>query len=118
MKFTISDDDTYAKNVGEFREMWVEEIDGDPLTTRPSMKDIIDGLYEFQCEFINMNLQKINNGMAIMYKESERKTFDFFLKGLSIPEANKPIKLKAFNDPNSIEVKLILYLYSMEPPFY
>ena len=56
--------------------------------------------------------------MANMYKESERKTFDFFLKGLSIPDASKPIKLKAFNDPNSIEVKLILYIYSMEPPFY
>lgn len=61
LEFTIVNGDTpFAKNFGEFREMWAEQIkEGDPLTTLPSMKEIIDGLYEFHCEVINQNLQSI-----------------------------------------------------------
>lgn len=31
---------------------------------------------------------------------------------------NKPIKPEALKTPNSPEVCMLLYLYSMEPPFY
>lgn len=37
---------------------------------------------------------------------------------LSDQDLNKPLTDKIYGDPNSPEVQLILYMYSMEPPFY
>ena len=52
------------------------------------------------------------------YLKDQDNVFNFLLFKLDIPNINKPITLAAFGNHNSPEVCTLLYLYSLEPPFY
>ena len=41
-----------------------------------------------------------------------------FFEALAIKNADKPLTKKILKDPNSPEVKFLLYVYSIEPPIY
>jgi len=53
-----------------------------------------------------------------MYKNTSKMTFQFLLSCLKVDKSKKRMHWKDFRDPNDQRVQLILYLYSMEPPFY
>ena len=51
-------------------------------------------------------------------KEECREVFEFILYSVDYADVDKPIKYEECCDPNSVVVCLVLYLYSIEPPFY
>jgi len=55
-----------------------------------------------------------------LYRENMRKAFNTLLFTLDLgdEDVDKPLTREIYENPNSPQVKLILRLYSMEPPFY
>lgn len=56
--------------------------------------------------------------MVNAYLKNTTEVFNFFLHCLNQDNVDKPLTAEVFKDPYSPEVMLLLYLYSMEPPFY
>jgi len=50
--------------------------------------------------------------------KSLNEVFDFFLECFNSENAEKPLNEEVLMDPSSPELTLIMYFYSMEPPFY
>jgi len=46
------------------------------------------------------------------------KVFDFFIECIGSERCDEPMTIETLRDPYSPEVCLLLYMYSMEPPFY
>lgn len=51
-------------------------------------------------------------------KDECKEVFEFILHSVQHPDVDKSIKYEECCDPNSKVVCLVLYLYSIEPPFY
>jgi len=50
--------------------------------------------------------------------KSLNEVFDFFLECLGSQNTERPLNDEILSDPSSPELSLIMYFYSMEPPFY
>ena len=70
------------------------------------------------CERIKNKLKDLPEDNLNMYLKTTTKVFNFFLECCDIKNVDKPMTDDTFRNPYSIEVMILLYLYSMEPPFY
>ena len=76
------------------------------------------GLNMFHCQQIRVVLKDDPPTMLNAYLMGTTKVFDFFLLSLGVENADKPITKEALMNPYSSEICILLYLYSIEPPFY
>ena len=106
--------------------MWSEKFKGNQKAL-PSLKEIVYGLHNFFCKYLDDNFQgQITENLTVV-KGNYKRVFDFILHSTDCDEVDQPLigqfdkrqdnDIDLFN-PNSKAVCLILYLYSIEPPFY
>ena len=84
------------------------------------MKQVITGLCNHFCdialkELLDMN---IDSREVRGYVNSLIKAFDYFIKCLDVDIVEQPLSLDTLRNPDSDEVCMLLFLYSIEPPFY
>jgi len=76
------------------------------------------GLYGHHCDMLDKKFSKFKPWRLAFYKESQQQTFMFFLNALELQDSHQPMTHTTFENPYNFEVQLIMYLYSIEPPFY
>ena len=107
----------YAKEVkcvrikGESGSMWF-------LNGFPTLRTVVMGLYEVYCDMIDVELMDRTEEFRETVKQDYKEVFEFILYSVDHPDVDKPVKYEECCQPNSKVVCLILYLYSIEPPFY
>ena len=82
------------------------------------MKQVIRGLkYDYTLRAKEKMKDEPSSSRNCFHKYT-RQAFDFIIECMDPETVNEPITLEALKDPSSPEVCMLLYLYSMEPPFY
>ena len=86
------------------------------------MFEVMMGIYHHHMVTVEWTFKDLNERDADigLYRNSMRKAFNQLLLCLDMgdEDINKPLTSEILRDPNSPQVKLILTMYSMEPPFY
>lgn len=76
------------------------------------------GLYERYCVMIDSTLKDRNAEFRQTCKTEAKEAFEFILYSIDLDDVERPITYEELLNPKSKVTCLILYLYSMEPPFY
>lgn len=82
------------------------------------MRSVIRSLYKHYSDQIKDQLKDLDKAKVKAYQSSLEAVFEFFCSCLDSKNADKPCTRSLLQDPDSPEVCLILYLYTIEPPFY
>ena len=76
------------------------------------------GLHAQYCVMIDRAMKDKPELKINQAKEDAKTIFDYILKCSGIEKIKEPIQYEDLWDPESKIVCLILYLYTIEPPFY
>lgn len=84
----------------------------------PSLKDVVMGLYSRYCEMIAESLKERPAQVKQQAQDDAKQIFEYILECSGVEDVDRPITYEELWDPKSSVVCLLLYLYSIEPPFY
>ena len=111
---------------GAFGFRWSQLVKGNQKAL-PSLVEIVFGLHIFYCKYVDENFRGQSRENIDAVKENYKKVFDFMLHSVNCPDVDLPLigqydkrtgsDVDLFN-PDGKAVCLILYLYTLEPPFY
>jgi len=116
--------DNFAKECGEYGKMWAKQYNDDKP---PSPNQLLEGLEKF---FSLELMKKIGSQGELMISQihsSYTDGFDRIKKMINFPDMDKQFNTKyhvhtfddySLNSPTSRASFLVLWLYSLEPPFY
>lgn len=76
------------------------------------------GLWELQCDKLDDALRNAPSNIQKEIKDSHKWAFMFMLMCIDFDDIERPLTKEDFNDPRGKVVSLIMYLHSIEPPFY
>ena len=113
-------DAALSEDCGEFGDTYSVKVLGDE-DALPSIKLVLDGLQKDYLEMIRDLSDNISNeGVKNMEKFTQAvKDFFIFLYDLLKGEdVDEPLTTDELWNPENIFVKILFYLYSMEPPLY
>lgn len=102
---------------GEYGYLWAEQYKGDKWAL-PSMQEVVSGLYKTYCGMVREKLKDGRQDRLKDYLKEKKEVFGELYNCLNPETLAHPLTVDILKDPNSAEVCLLLYLYSIEPPFY
>ena len=102
-----------GRNEDEFDDVWYNDPKG-----FPSIKDVVIGLWELQCERLDAVLKNAPTHLIKEIKDSHKWALMFMILCIDFEDVERPLTKEDFNDPNGKVVSFIMYLHSLEPPFY
>lgn len=118
--FQAAKSDFFAKETGEFAEKWYWEYNGLQL---PTPKQVLMGLQDYYVWHMDKTANEVDKASQMEAKAAYQRVFSKIELLLNFPDMNRP-----FNDdkkdeydlynPDSKCCFLVLFLYSIEPPFY
>lgn len=76
------------------------------------------GLWQLHCQKIDSFFQNETIMFKLKLKDFYREVFQFMLMSIGLEDNDALLTKKQLRNPRSKVVCLILYLYSIEPPFY
>jgi len=81
------------------------------------LKEVVDGLCEIQFEKIDDSMENAPLELKMDVKRNYQWAFMYIILSTEF-DVNKQLTKEDFTDPLGLVVSIILYIYSMEPPFY
>ena len=83
----------------------------------------MDGLFKYFCSKLDIDMQSRPKQYGDQMKDFYLKVFDYIIEAIDLKDPNKPFKTSGGDDmdltnPYGKAACIILYLYSLEPPFY
>lgn len=96
-----------------FEDLWFNDPKG-----FPSLKEVVLGLWNIQCQKIEETMQNAPANMKREIKDSYKWAFMFMILSIDFDDVERPLTKEDFKDPNGKVVSIIMYIHSMEPPFY
>lgn len=76
------------------------------------------GLWQLYCENMRDKMKDKSSKFIDEINDSYREAFEFMVECVGITDLLDPLTQEKLEDPTSPELCLILYLHSIEPPFY
>lgn len=76
------------------------------------------GLWQLHCETTREKMKDKNTQFIDSINDSYREAFELIMDNIGVEDVLSPLTQEILEDPNSKELNLILYLHSIEPPFY
>lgn len=114
--------------IGEFAMMWLSEVRGKKQIDLynkflPSLVDIINGIYEFDCELIDQVMIGYTPKDVDIIKKDYREVFDFLQQSIDISDVIQPLNLGEGGQTDlynalGVAVSFVMFMYTIEPPFY
>ena len=84
----------------------------------PSIKEVVIGLWELQCEKLDYVLKNAPTNLKTQIKDANKWALMFMIMAVDFEDIERPLTKEDFNDPQGKVVSLIMYLHSIDPPFY
>ena len=118
----LKDTSFFARKAGELGFMWAEEVKKDKYAL-PSPFEIIDGLRRFHEIHVEDQMKGQPLQRIIYIKRNYKMVFMKILEFAGITDIHEPLQYSETEEnglynPEGRAVMLILWLYSIEPPFY
>lgn len=112
----------FARKAGELGFMWAEEVKKDKYAL-PSAFEVIDGLRKFNEILIAEQAKGQSVQRIIFMKRQYQMVFNKILEFSGLKDIKEPLQYSETEDnglynPEGRATMLILWLYSIEPPFY
>ena len=74
--------ESFAKELGEFGYLWAEQVKGNKFGALPSIKEVVDGIYNHYCEMISIEWKDLDQQLLKVYLKDKKLVFDQFLVDL------------------------------------
>lgn len=97
----------------DYPDVWYNDPKG-----FPSIKEVVIGLWELQCEKLDDALKNAPSNLKKEIKDSNKWAFMFMIMCIDFDDIERPLTKEDFVDPKGKVVSLIMYLNTIEPPFY
>ena len=112
--------DNFAKEYGEYGNMWAKQYNDGKL---PSPNQLLEGLEKFFSLELMKKIGSQGELMISQIQSSYTDGFDRIRKMINFPDMDKQFYIGSGGDndlhsPTSRASFLVLWLYSLEPPFY
>ena len=76
------------------------------------------GLCQLHCENVREKMKDKNEQFIDQINDSYREVFELIMESIGVEDVFSSLTQEILQDPNSKEMNLMLYLHSIEPPFY
>ena len=110
----------FAKEMGEFADMWEQECN---KGKKPSAQQVFVGLWQFYSSLLYTKANGGDRASLFVTLTSYQRVFTNLLLLVNFSDLNQPFTTRdnteySLRDPTSKACFLVLFLYSIEPPFY
>jgi len=104
-------------NIKQYGLVWGQNIKAKKFA-KPSLKEVFDGLNKLLNQKIDKNLSGRPEAELTQYKEMYSEVFTILLNKAKGASKDKQEPADQYTNPDSIAVRLILWLFTIEPSFY